>query len=150
MSSTVESNHESEIRGGRFPSEPENEVTKPQVISVEDRSLGQRGDYPIEGNAARDADSATGLMNTVAHQGNVVGQCPSFFVGMTDIHFENEDAWTLSNKIKGLIEDFIEAPLIWWPLSPRRKPLQDGFSRVSWKCVSGIFPEMANTSLISA
>lgn len=62
-----------------------------------------------------------------------------FANGKTEISFESENAWAFSNEVKAWVEDFtdIDAQINWWPLSPRRKCLGQGFARVNWKCVSG-------------
>lgn len=52
-----------------------------------------------------------------------------FADGKTDISFESclRNPWSLTNEAKRLIEYFVREPINWWPLSPRRNPLLDGF-----------------------
>ena len=114
-------------------------------------SLGHSGTHSIE-TLERNDELKAGSDNQMSGHGNTakvthqvcVDQWPALFAdGKTDIHFDDEDTWSFSNEIKGLIEDFIAAPVDWWPLSARRRPLQDGFSRVRWKCVRRASPELA-------
>lgn len=71
-----------------------------------------------------------------------------FADGKTDISFGNEHSWSLPNEAKGWIEDFIDAPINWWPISPRRRSLPEGFTRVNWRCVSGQFSDIQYCFLI--
>lgn len=71
-----------------------------------------------------------------------------FADGKTDISFENEHPWSLPNEAKGWIEDFIDTPINWWPISPRRRSLPEGFTRVNWRCVSGQFSDIQYCFLI--
>ena len=111
------------------------------------RQYGKHSIEPMGSNNEREAESDNQMseaINTVkATQQVCVDQWPTLFAdGKTEIRFDDGDTWSFSNEIKGLIEDFIGAPVDWWPLNARRRPLQDGFSRVTWKCVSRASPEL--------
>jgi hypothetical protein len=135
----------------------DNEPHLPSVhVALGDEKFGEVEKYPIkpiaetgtpEVNDAGGVGSTTqlfGVVGTVPVVPQVcVDQWPALFAnGKIDIQFDNGDVWSFSNEIKGWIEDFIGAPINWWPLSARRKPLLDGSSRVRWKCVSGTFFKM--------
>lgn len=62
-----------------------------------------------------------------------------FVRGKTDINFPFRSRWTLANEIKGLVEELVQEPINWWPLSPRRYPLPNDGVWVTWKCVSPLF-----------
>lgn len=62
-----------------------------------------------------------------------------FSDGKTHISFEIARRWDLSNEIKGLVEDFIREPINWWPLSPRRYSVPQGYVYVRWRCVGKCF-----------
>ena len=107
----------------------------------------QDGEYPTEtvrGKGAQAADSTIeALKQPVADAVAVTSQnCfdewPALVAdGKPGIHFDDEDDWSFSNYIKGLIEDFIGVPVYWWPLSPRREAILHGLSRARWTCVRG-------------
>jgi hypothetical protein len=62
---------------------------------------------------------------------------PEIFAdGKSDIAFETTTPWSFSNKVKSWIEDKTQTPIIWWPLAPRRRPLQPHCVQVTWTCVS--------------
>ena len=106
----------------------------------------------VEDERAGEAIQAPDLLNPVEATPQLCAdKWPALFAdGKTDIHFDDEDFfWSFSNEVKGSIESFIGAPVNWWPLSARRRPLPDGFSRVKWKCVSRTFPKNGKTSLIT-
>lgn len=42
---------------------------------------------------------------------------------------------SLMNKFKSWVEDRSQVPWNWWPLEPRKVILQDGESRMFWRCV---------------
>ena len=50
--------------------------------------------------------------------------------------------WTMTthpgflDRIKNIIEKWIRNPIIWWPLQPTRARCPNGFTRISWSCVS--------------
>lgn len=62
-----------------------------------------------------------------------------FMRGKTDINFPFRSRWSLANEVKRLIEELVQEPINWWPLSPRRYPLPQDRVWVTWKCVSTIF-----------
>ncbi|RPB13926.1 hypothetical protein P167DRAFT_87581 [Morchella conica CCBAS932] len=69
-----------------------------------------------------------------------------FSDGKTHISFEIARRWDFSNEIKGLVDDFIREPINWWPLSPRRHSVSQGYVYVRWKCrcgrrISSIIPK---------
>lgn len=83
----------------------------------------------------RGADSAIETSELTSQ--DCFDRLPELFAdGRSSIRFDNE-VWSFSNQIKGLIEDFIGVPIYWWPLSARRVPLPHGFSRAMWTCVRG-------------
>lgn len=99
-------------------------------------------DGSVGGEGARGAGSAIQVPELVnsakVTSQNCVDQWPALFAdGKTNIRFDNGDVWSFCNQVKGSIEDFIGVPVSWWPLSPRRKALPEGFSRVRWICVCG-------------
>lgn len=54
----------------------------------------------------------------------------------TQIWLSREQDRTLFNRAKALIEDYTQLEWDWWPLKPRMRDLNDGETRVIWKCVS--------------
>ena len=130
----------------RLENEGEEPHHRPSVV---DGSLEQDGNHPIviaEGGDGRVADPAIQIpeyVNTITAAPQVyTDRWPALFAdGKTDIHFDDTNPWSFSNGIKGLIENLIGARVNWWPLSARREALPSGFSRVTWKCVSGPFSQ---------
>lgn len=55
-----------------------------------------------------------------------------------NIWFSPEDDLSISNGLKGLIEDTAEERWEWWPLQPRMRSLQSDQVRLHWKCVSSL------------
>ena len=136
--------------------EPETVGEEPQYSHLIEESSKQDGEYRTktvgaEGELAGSAIQAPDLVNPAAATSQLCAdKWPALFAdGKTDIHFDDEDFWSFSNEVKGSIESFIGAPVNWWPLSARRRPLPDGFSRVKWKCVSRTFSQNDETSLIT-
>ena len=101
----------------------------------------RKEELPGQGQGIQGADLAiptSEIANAVAvPPQNCADEWPAQFAnGKTDIRFDNGGVWSFSNQIKGRIEDYIGAPVDWWPLSPREKALPNGFTRVRWTCVS--------------
>ena len=45
---------------------------------------------------------------------------------------------SITNRIKGWIEDHTQVKWNWWPLEPRKRMLLDDEARISWNCVSHV------------
>ena len=107
-------------------------------------SFEQDGKTPTEtvvgegDHGAYSAIQVSELVNPVAViSQNCVDEWPTRFAdGKTEIRFDSADVGSFSNQIKGMIEDYFGAPVDWWPLSARERPLPNGFTRVRWTCVS--------------
>lgn len=52
------------------------------------------------------------------------------------IWFSDEDDNSFLNKFKTVIENVTEEDWHWWPLRPKMRMLQEGQTRVHWRCVS--------------
>ena len=126
--------------------EPGSDGKESHYSSLGEKSLEREGKYltgVAVGRGAQGVDlaiPASELVNPVALPSrNCTDEWPAQFAnGKTDIRFDNGDVWSFSNQIRGRIEDYIGAPVDWWPLSPREKALPNGFTRVRWTCVSRI------------
>lgn len=138
--------------------DPDSGDMEPRCFPSGERNLGEEdGRYPTEPVGADGANSAARASEPVDPVAARRRACdtppwPAVFTeGMTDILFDDEDAevWSFSNRIKGAIEDHIGAPVAWWPLSPRLKPLTDGSSRIRWKCVGWRSPNWAERLLLT-
>ena len=133
---------------------------EPEKGANESHSMGEE-DFEQDGKNLTETIGAKGVDSSiqapqpvvspvVAAPQDCVDKWPALFAdGKTDIHFDNGNLWSFSNEVKGLIENFIGAPVNWRPLSARRKPLPNGFSRVRWKCVSRTPSRNGETSLIT-
>ena len=53
---------------------------------------------------------------------------------------------SISDRIKGLIEDFTRASWDWWPLKPRMEIIPAGYARIRWSCVSVITFHVAHAN----
>jgi hypothetical protein len=62
-----------------------------------------------------------------------------FMDGKSDITFEKTHLWSISDLVKCWVEDQLHTAIVWWPLTPPRRPLKPEFSRVVWTCVSNWF-----------
>lgn len=40
-----------------------------------------------------------------------------------------------SDHVKNYIQTFTSMPIIWWPFSDPRRPLEQGRTRMTWQCV---------------
>ena len=123
--------------------------------SVDGGSLEQQGGkHPIKTVESGDVRGAGSTIQMAEYENAVTAapqvctdKWPALFAhGKTDIHFDDSNRWSLSNEIKGWIENKIGARVNWWPLCARREALRDGFSRVTWKCVSRAFSENGKVS----
>jgi len=66
-----------------------------------------------------------------------------FADGKSDITFESIPCvWSFSNQVKSWIEDKTLTTIIWWPLAPRRRPLQPNCVQVTWTCVSSYVADL--------
>ena len=136
-------NGDTESHRQRNGPEPGNDDKESYYPSRDDESLEQEK-YPtraVAGQGTKGAElviPASELVSPIAVPSqNCTDEWPAEFAnGKTDIRFDSGDVWSFSNQIKGRIEDYIGAPVDWWPLSPREKALPDGFTRVRWTCVS--------------
>lgn len=45
----------------------------------------------------------------------------------------------LSDRVKNYIQALTPMPIIWWPLSAPRRPIEQGSTRLTWQCVRGVF-----------
>jgi hypothetical protein len=52
------------------------------------------------------------------------------------IWFSQEQDLSLANRLKAWVEDSTQVRWNWWPLEPRKRMLQEGESRMFWRCVS--------------
>lgn len=50
----------------------------------------------------------------------------------------------LIDRIKGTLEKWIRSPVIWWPLQPPRTWCPNGYTRISWACVSSPSKHLKN------
>jgi hypothetical protein len=57
---------------------------------------------------------------------------------------------TLIDRIKQIIQQQVNFPIIWWPLKPGNRSCKKGHVRISWKCVSTIFALSSTLSHFSA
>ena len=67
--------------------------------------------------------------------------CPA-----TPIDVSYEAIESISNRIKGVIEDFTRVPWDWWPLKPRMGYIPAGYARIRWCCVSAITCHVARAN----
>lgn len=66
-----------------------------------------------------------------------------FADGKSDITFESIPCVrSFSNQVKSWIEDKTLTTIIWWPLAPRRRPLQPNCVQVTWTCVSSYVADL--------
>jgi hypothetical protein len=57
---------------------------------------------------------------------------------------------TLIDRIKQIIQQQVNFPIIWWPLKPGNRSCKKGHVRISWKCISTIFALSSTLSHFSA
>ncbi len=67
--------------------------------------------------------------------------CPA-----TPIDVSYEAIESISNRVKGIIEDFTRVSWDWWPLKPRMGYIPAGYARIRWYCVSGITCHVARAN----
>jgi hypothetical protein len=48
---------------------------------------------------------------------------------------EQPESPSMSDCVKNYIQSFTSMPIIWWPLSDPRRPLEQGRTRMTWQCV---------------
>lgn len=56
----------------------------------------------------------------------------------TPIDVSYEAAESISDRVKGVIEDFTRSSWDWWPLKPRMGHIPAGYARIRWYCVSAL------------
>jgi hypothetical protein len=54
----------------------------------------------------------------------------------SSVEISTEEDSSMSNRVKGFIEDFTMLDWDWWPLRPRMRALEAGERRLIWTCVS--------------
>lgn len=54
------------------------------------------------------------------------------------IDVSHEAIESISDRVKGVIEDFTRVSWDWWPLKPRMGNIPAGYARIRWYCVSTI------------
>ncbi|KAK8087878.1 hypothetical protein PG997_002839 [Apiospora hydei] len=64
----------------------------------------------------------------------------------SDIWITRTQDNSMSNTMKTWVEEKTHMPWIWWPLSPRRRVLQEGEARIFWRCSCGtvLWQEVSN------
>ena len=67
--------------------------------------------------------------------------CPA-----TPIDVSYEAIESMSNRLKGVIEDFTRGSWDWWPLKPRRGDIPAGYACIRWYCVSAITCHVARAN----
>ena len=67
--------------------------------------------------------------------------CPA-----TPIDVSYEAIESISNRVKGVIEDFTRVSWDWWPLKPRMGYIPVGYARIRWYCVSAITCHVARAN----
>jgi hypothetical protein len=71
-----------------------------------------------------------------------------FADGKSDITFDViPSTWSFSNQVKSWIENKTQTIIIWWPLAPRRRPLQPNCAQVTWTCVSSYVADLYQLSV---
>ena len=64
----------------------------------------------------------------------------------TPIDVSYEAIESISNRVKGVIEDFTRVSWDWWPLEPRMGHIPAGYARIRWYCVSAITCHVARAN----
>ncbi|KAK5677670.1 hypothetical protein LTS10_009553 [Elasticomyces elasticus] len=54
-----------------------------------------------------------------------------------EVRFSRTETPSLEDQMKGLVEYHLAERWDWWPLRPRSLPLQEGYTRVYWRCGCG-------------
>ena len=70
----------------------------------------------------------------------------------TPIDVSHEAVESISDQIKGVIEDFTRSSWDWWPLKPRMGHIPPGYARIRWCCVGALTCHVARanrTSLVA-
>ena len=67
--------------------------------------------------------------------------CPA-----TPIDVSYEAIESMSNRVKGVIEDFTRGSWDWWPLKPRMGHIPAGYARIRWYCVSAVTCHVARAN----
>ena len=70
--------------------------------------------------------------------------CPA-----TPIDVSYEVIESISNRVKGVIEDFTRVSWDWWPLKPRIGNIPPGYARIHWYCVSAVTCRVARADRCS-
>jgi hypothetical protein len=58
------------------------------------------------------------------------------FISPGQIRISYQESWSLTNHLKGIVEELTKETWEWWPLKPRMQPLSPGHARLCWNCVS--------------
>ena len=64
----------------------------------------------------------------------------------TPIDVSHEAIESISDRIKGVIENFTRSSWDWWPLKPRMGNIPAGYARIRWYCVSTITCHVARAN----
>ena len=67
--------------------------------------------------------------------------CPA-----TPIDVSYEAIESISNRVKGVIEEFTRVSWNWWPLKPRIRHIPAGYARIRWYCVSAVTCHVARAN----
>lgn len=51
------------------------------------------------------------------------------------LFIEESEPLSKSDHVKNYIQAFTSMPIIWWPFSDPRRPLEQGKTRITWQCV---------------
>ena len=109
-----------------------NEIPTPEVEAGADRTAASQGpsaipqptyDDAVEGNPACEIVKLGLQLQRHVSQFSLIA--PSMAVKTSRI-----------DDLKGVVESYVKAPILWWPLRQRRLASQEASGRIVWQCVS--------------
>ena len=129
------------------------QLTPARLLTVSD-SYGETKDsitrHPVEPSQkvtdiTSDSSSVTERTSMVLDKlGRLTAEIECCPAAAIDISYEVIES--ISDQIKGFIEDFTRASWDWWPMKPRMENIPAGYARIRWSCVSAIAFHVARTN----